>query len=30
VGLPLLLAFGGRTLTDWISGSATYPFDEEE
>lgn len=30
VGLPVLLAFGGRTLTDWISGSATYPFDEEE
>ncbi|MFL6237064.1 MAG: RDD family protein [Thermoanaerobaculia bacterium] len=30
VGLPLLLAFGGRTLTDWISGSATYPFDESE
>src|SRR5206468_10645903 len=30
VGLPILLAFGGRTLTDWISGSATYPFDEEE
>jgi uncharacterized RDD family membrane protein YckC len=30
VGLPLLLAFGGRTLTDWISGSATYPFDEDE
>jgi uncharacterized RDD family membrane protein YckC len=29
VGLPLLLAFGGRTLTDWISGSATYPFEEE-
>ena len=28
-GLPLLLAFGGRTLTDWISGSATYPLDEE-
>jgi uncharacterized RDD family membrane protein YckC len=30
VGLPLLLAFGGRTLADWISGSATYPFDDEE
>lgn len=30
VGLPVLLAFGGRTLTDWISGSATYPFDDEE
>ncbi len=30
VGLPVLLAFGGRSLTDWISGSATYPFDEEE
>jgi uncharacterized RDD family membrane protein YckC len=29
VGLPVLLGFGGRTLTDWISGSATYPFDEE-
>jgi uncharacterized RDD family membrane protein YckC len=29
-GLPLLLAFGGRTLTDWISGSATYPLDEED
>jgi uncharacterized RDD family membrane protein YckC len=30
VGLPVLLGFGGRTLTDWISGSATYPFDDEE
>jgi uncharacterized RDD family membrane protein YckC len=30
VGLPILLAFGGRTLTDWLSGSATYPFEEEE
>ena len=30
VGLPLLLAFGGRTLTDWISGSATYPFVDED
>ncbi len=30
LGLPLLLAFGGRTLTDWISGSATYPFDDED
>jgi uncharacterized RDD family membrane protein YckC len=29
VGLPVLLAFGGRSLTDWISGSATYPFDED-
>jgi uncharacterized RDD family membrane protein YckC len=32
-GLPILLAFGafgGRSLTDWISGSATYPVDEEE
>lgn len=29
-GLPLLLAFGGRTLTDWVSGSATYPLDEED
>lgn len=29
VGLPVFLAFGGRTLTDWISGSATYPFEEE-
>ena len=29
-GLPVLLAFGGRTLTDWVSGSATYPVDEEE
>jgi uncharacterized RDD family membrane protein YckC len=28
-GLPLLLAFGGRSLNDWISGSATYPMDEE-
>jgi hypothetical protein len=28
-GLPLLLLFGGRSLTDWISGSATYPFDED-
>jgi uncharacterized RDD family membrane protein YckC len=25
-GLPLVLAFGGRSLTDWISGSATYPL----
>ena len=30
VGLPLLVAPGGRTLTDWISGSATYPFDDED
>lgn len=30
VGLPLLLAIGGRTLTDWVSGSATYPVEEEE
>lgn len=30
VGLPLLLAIGGRTLTDWISGSATYPLEEGE
>ncbi|HEY2293004.1 MAG TPA: RDD family protein [Thermoanaerobaculia bacterium] len=30
LGLPVLLAFGGRTLTDWVSGSATYPFGEEE
>jgi len=30
LGLPILLAFGGRALTDWISGSATYPFEEEE
>ena len=29
-GLPVLLGFGGRTLTDWVSGSATYPFDDEE
>jgi uncharacterized RDD family membrane protein YckC len=29
-GLPLLVAPGGRTLTDWISGSATYPFDDED
>jgi uncharacterized RDD family membrane protein YckC len=29
IGLPLLLAPGGRALTDWISGSATYPLDEE-
>jgi uncharacterized RDD family membrane protein YckC len=29
-GLPILLAFGGRTLSDWISGSATYPLDDEE
>jgi uncharacterized RDD family membrane protein YckC len=29
VGLPLLIAPGGRTLTDWISGSATFPFDDE-
>jgi hypothetical protein len=28
-GLPLLLGWGGRTFTDWISGSATYPFDDE-
>jgi uncharacterized RDD family membrane protein YckC len=27
-GLPLLLAFGGRSLTDWISGSATYPLED--
>jgi uncharacterized RDD family membrane protein YckC len=27
-GLPLLLAFGGRSLTDWISGSATYPMED--
>lgn len=30
IGLPLLLAPGGRALTDWISGSATYPLDEED
>ncbi|HEX4499140.1 MAG TPA: RDD family protein [Thermoanaerobaculia bacterium] len=30
LGLPLLAALGGRTLTDWISGSATYPFDDED
>jgi uncharacterized RDD family membrane protein YckC len=30
VGLPLLLSIGGRTLTDWVSGSATYPVEEEE
>jgi len=30
VGLPLLLSIGGRSLTDWISGSATYPVEEEE
>ena len=30
IGLPLLIAPGGRTLTDWISGSATYPFDDED
>ena len=29
-GLPLLLAFGGRSLNDWISGSATYPVDKED
>jgi uncharacterized RDD family membrane protein YckC len=29
-GLPLLAALGGRTLSDWISGSATYPFDDED
>jgi uncharacterized RDD family membrane protein YckC len=29
-GLPLLLAFGGRSLNDWISGSATYPIDGED
>jgi uncharacterized RDD family membrane protein YckC len=28
-GLPILLAFGRRTLSDWISGSATYPLDDE-
>jgi len=28
LGLPLLVAFGGRSLTDWISGSATYPLEE--
>jgi uncharacterized RDD family membrane protein YckC len=27
-GLPLLLAFGGRSLTDWISGSATFPMED--
>lgn len=30
VGLPLLLAIGGRTLTDWVSGSGTYPVEERE
>jgi uncharacterized RDD family membrane protein YckC len=30
IGLPLLIAPGGRTLTDWISGSATYPFGDED
>jgi uncharacterized RDD family membrane protein YckC len=30
VGLPILLVIGGRTLTDWVSGSATYPVVEEE
>jgi uncharacterized RDD family membrane protein YckC len=30
VGLPLLLSIGGRTLTDWVSGSATYPVEEGE
>jgi uncharacterized RDD family membrane protein YckC len=30
LGLPLLVAPGGRTLTDWISGAATYPFDDED
>jgi len=30
VGLPLLLAIGGRTLTDWVSGSGTYPVEEGE
>ncbi len=27
LGLPLLVRIGGRSLTDWISGSATYPTD---
>jgi uncharacterized RDD family membrane protein YckC len=30
VGLPLLLSIGGRSLTDWVSGSATYPVEEGE
>jgi len=30
VGLPLLLSIGGRSLTDWVSGSGTYPGEEEE
>jgi uncharacterized RDD family membrane protein YckC len=30
VGLPLLLSIGRRSLTDWISGSATYPVEGEE
>ena len=30
VGLPLLLSIGGRSLTDWVSGSATYPMEEGE
>jgi hypothetical protein len=30
LGLAILFSFGGRSLTDWISGSATYPMDEED
>ncbi|HEY0515289.1 MAG TPA: RDD family protein [Thermoanaerobaculia bacterium] len=30
LGLAVLLSFGGRSLTDWISGSATYPMNEED
>jgi uncharacterized RDD family membrane protein YckC len=28
LGLSLLVRIGGRSLTDWISGSATYPVEE--
>ncbi len=28
LGLPLLILIGGRSLTDWISGSVTYPVEE--
>lgn len=29
-GLPILLSIRGRSLPDWISGSATYPMAEDE
>lgn len=30
LGVPLLVMIRGRSLVDWISGSATYPVEEEE